>query len=344
MKTRFRIPALLAATAIGATPLVAQENSLESDAAFAPKVVVVTMFANETAPWLDGLDLPNAIAVPGLDSRAPSLSCNDDLCVMTTMMGFANAASSMMAVALSDQLDLQQTYFIIAGIAGIDPEAGTLGSAVWVDHVVDGGLFNRIGGNEVPDDWTTTIIELGAAAPNEPPASSAGSEVYAVNPALVARALVVTGDVELADSEQAQEYRALHSAAAATEPPSMLSCATVSADTYWHGAQIAGELAAHAALLTDGEADYCVTQMEDNATLTALHRAAEAGLVDFDRVAILRTASNFDRQHDSQTAFESLRANSGGFGPAIENAFLVGDAFARDIIDNWELYRDGVPQ
>ncbi|MIL09887.1 purine nucleoside permease, partial [Salmonella enterica subsp. enterica] len=94
----------------------------------APKVLVITMFGAETKPWIEGVKLDKKIVVPGLAADAPEVACNDDLCVMTTTMGFANAAASTAAVALSDKFDLSKTYFIVAGIAGINPSKGTLGS------------------------------------------------------------------------------------------------------------------------------------------------------------------------------------------------------------------------
>jgi hypothetical protein len=41
-------------------------------------------------------------------------------------------------------------------------------------------------------------------------------------------------------------------------------------DTYWHGSLIAEGMEEWTKVLTDGAANYCTTQMEDNATLTAL--------------------------------------------------------------------------
>jgi purine nucleoside permease len=308
----------------------------------APKVMVITMFGAETKPWLDNLQLSEKVAVPGLAADAPEVSCNGDLCVMTTTMGFADAATSTAAVALSDKFDLSKTYFIVAGIAGIDPSKGTLGSAAWADYVVDGGLFHRIGKADAPADWTSTIVELGAKAPGEKQAWGAGTEVYEMNKAVLDAAVAASKATELADSDDAAAYRALYTQEAARAKPGVTVCTTISADTYWHGAEIATEMAAHAKTLTDGKADYCTSQMEDNATLTALKRAASAGKLDFNRVAVLRTASNFDRPHDGQGAAESLAAKSGGFGPATENAFRVGNAFAQDIVKNWDRYEAGL--
>ncbi len=323
---------MVLAALLSATPVLAAAEP------FAPKVLVMAMFEAEAAPWLEGLELPERIAVPGLPRDHDALACNADLCVMTTTMGYANAASSAMAVGFSDLLDLSRTYVLIAGIAGVDPQNGTLGSAAWADHVVDAGLVHRIDSRDAPEDWTSQIVELGAKAPGEKPGWTAGSEVFTLNPALVAAAYEATRDVALADSPEAAAYRAAYTQEAARAAPQVMVCASVSADTYWHGATLAQEVADHTALLTDGAADYCMSQMEDNATLTALSRAAQAGRLDMDRVAVLRTASNFDRAHEGQQTADSLSASSGGFGPATANAFRVGNAFATEVIENWDRF------
>ncbi|WP_206611610.1 purine-nucleoside phosphorylase [Falsirhodobacter deserti] len=310
----------------------------------APKVMVIAMFDAEAKPWQQNLDLSKRIAVRGLPESAAEVACNADLCQMTTTMGYANAAASTMALVLSDAFDLSNTYFIIAGIAGVDPSRGTLGSAAWADYVVDAGLVHFIDNREAPQGWTSQIVELGAKAPGEKPGWSAGTEVYHLNPALVEAAYTATKNVELADSEDAAAYRAMYNQEAAKAAPGVSLCASVSADTYWHGEITAVEVADHVALLTDGAAKYCMSQMEDNATLAALERGAQAGLLDFDRIAVLRTASNFDRAHEGQGTAESLATKSGGFGPATENAFRVGNAFAQEVIANWAEYEGGVPR
>ena len=95
--------------------------------------------------------------------------------------------------------------------------------------------------------------------------------------------------------------------------------------------------------MTDGAARLCISQMEDNATLTALKRAADAGRLDFDRVAVLRTASDFVREPPGETPIASLLADGGGFGPATENAYRVGSTFADAVIAGWSAWSEGVP-
>lgn len=325
----------VAALLASATPALAAE--------FTPKVMVITMFGGETAPWLENLEAPQAIAVPGLSEEYPEIHCTPDLCVMTTDMGFANAASSVSALVHDERFDLSQTYFLVAGIAGVDPAQGTLGSAHWARFVVDGGLRHQIDPREIPADWDSGSIGLGAAAPDTPAEWDAGTELYELNEALTQAAFEATKEVELADDPTAQAYRATYEAEAARRAPFVSICDTVSADTYWHGELIAQDMSDIVERLTDGEGTYCTTQMEDNATLTALQRGAHAGLLDFSRVAVLRTASNFDRAAPGQTTPESLAAESGGFGPATENAYRVGRAFADTVIGNWERWSEGVP-
>jgi purine nucleoside permease len=95
--------------------------------------------------------------------------------------------------------------------------------------------------------------------------------------------------------------------------------------------------------MTDGAANYCTTQQEDNATLTALSRGADMGRIDMSRVALLRTASNFDQEYPGQTPDQSLHAESGGFIPSVENAYLVGSRLTHAIVSDWASWKGGVP-
>lgn len=334
---------LLRSTALGAVALAL--SSLAAHAApIAPKVLVVTMFGEETKPWLAGRDLKTKVKVPGLSADYPEVACDDKgLCVMTTSMGYANAAASMTAVAFGDQFDLSKAYVLIDGIAGVDPKNGTLGAALWARYVIDGGLRHDIDARQLEAGWPDGYVPLGAATPTDKPKWGAGTEVFALNPALVAKAFALTKSVDLADGDAAKAYRAAYAEPAAKAAPVVAVCDTVSGDTYWHGAKEAEAVERFAALVTDGKADYCTTQMEDNATLTALRRAADAGRFDFARALVLRTASNFDREPPGKTPIQSLTAKSGGFMPSVTNAYRVGGTFADAVIGGWDVWEKGVP-
>jgi purine nucleoside permease len=312
---------------------------------YAPKVLVITMFGSEAKPWLDEASFPRKIAVLGLMKAFPDVACSDDgLCMTTTGMGYANAASSIAAIVLSRKLDLTKTYFIISGIAGVDPALGTLGSAHWARFAVDGGLQNEIDAREIPSDWTTGYLEIGAPAPGKRTEQQYGDEVYRLNEDLLQAAFRLTKDVDLVDSNAAKAYRAKYSDPAATAPPQVSICDTISSDTWWFGARLAEAMAAYAKLITDGEANPCTTQQEDNATLTALKRGADAALLDFNRIAILRTAADFDREPPGQDAAEALSASTGGFLPSLANAHRVAARVARAIVDDWATWSAGPPK
>lgn len=258
-------------------------------------------------------------------------------------MGYANAASSVSAVVYSRMFDLKRSYILIAGIGGVDPNDGTLGSAHWARFAVDAGLHQEIDPRQIPTEWPSGIVGFGAEGPGEKPAWTTGTEVYKMNEELTNKALSLTASVELADSETAKEYRANYKTAPANAPPTVTICDTLSGDTWWYGSQLAEDMNQMTLLLTDGAGNPCTTQMEDNATLTALRRAADAGLLQFDRIALLRTASNFDREPEGKSAAETLNIDSGGLGPATINAYRIGSHFADAITTNWVKWVNGVP-
>jgi purine nucleoside permease len=335
-----RLGSLLVALA-----LAAAEPAFAQPPPPAPKVLVVTMFAGEAKPWRDGERLTQRIAIPGLPKADPEIACTDGgLCLMTTGMGYANAASSIAAVVFGGRLDLARTYFVIAGIAGVDPAKGTLGSAHWARYAVDGGLQNEIDPREAPAGWASGYLAIGAGAPGQKAELRYGGEIQRLDEALLQAAWRLTRDAPLSDGEAAKGYRARYRTGAAAEAPQVTICDTVSSDTWWHGERLAAAMQAWARLITDGAADPCTTQQEDNATLTALRRGAEAGLVDFGRVALLRTASNFDRPAPGQTAAESLGAHSGGYLPAVANAYQVAGALAHAIVADWPAWSGGPPK
>ena len=69
--------------------------------------MVITMFAGEAKPWLDNERFTQKVAIPGLSKAFPDVSCTEaGLCLMTTSMGYANAASSVSALIYSGRFNL----------------------------------------------------------------------------------------------------------------------------------------------------------------------------------------------------------------------------------------------
>jgi len=337
----------IAAALAAASLLMAAEPS--SAAARTPtarpvKVMIVTLFGPEAAPWLAQLPLKQTIRVAGLSSPYPDVRCTDSgICVMTTGMGHANAAASTMALVLSPQFDLSHTYFVVTGIAGIDPNVGTLGAAAWARYLVDFGLQQEFDGTESPPQWHGGYVGIGAPDPLTKPKLEYGTEVFQLDEALLQRALALSRGARLEDNDAAAAYRRLYPQAAAQAAPGVLQCDTLAGDTWWHGERLGERASAWTRLLTDGKGTYCTTQQEDNATYEALRRGAAAGRLDLHRVAVLRTGANFDRPHPGQTAQESLNAQSGGFPIATANLYRAAWPLVSEIVAHWPQWREGVP-
>jgi purine nucleoside permease len=312
------------------------------------KVLIITMFEPEAAPWIEPLRLTDKVPVPGLLPDSPDLRCNtDDVCLLTAGMGHANVAASTLAVALDPRLDLTHTWFLIAGIAGIDPAQGTIGSAAWARYLVDFGIAHEIDAREMPKSWKTGYFGIMTKGPGEKPKFDYHTEAFQLDEALLQKALALSRNVPLEDSDKARAYRARYKKAPANQPPAVIQCDTLGGDTWWHGHRLGEHARDWTRLLTDGKGTYCTTQQEDNATYNALMRAAAAGRLDIKRLAVLRTGSNFDRPAPGQTAHASLMASttgaSGGFMPATHNLYKVGGALVDDIVRHWDQWREGVP-
>ena len=309
--------------------------------------MIVTMFGLETKVWLDRLGPWDTIKVPGLPPDYPDIHCNrQSVCVMTTDMGHANAAASIMALTLSNAFDLRRAYFLVMGVAGIDPMQGTLGSPAWAKYLVDFGPQWEIDSREKPEEWPNGFIAIGANGPGEPPKILYHSEVFDLNPKLADFAFALSKDVPLADSPEAQATRAKYKYAPANQAPKVLQCDALSDDTWWAGDLIGERARAWIKQLTHGKGTYCTSQQEDNAIYAALKRTASAGRVDLNRFAVLRAGSDFDRPYEGQSAFDSLLGfeTAGGFAPAIENLYRAGLPLITNITGNWQKWRDGVPE
>lgn len=314
--------ARLTAAALAAAILVVLGASPASDAAVRPpwpgarlpvRVLVITMFEDETAPWLAHESLPLRVPVRG--ASAPLRCGPRGMCVAQLGMGKSNAATSMTAILDSPRLDLRRTVFITAGIAGTSPKSGTLGFAAWARWVVDWDLGRHL---------------LPATAPGVPhgylPGRDVGTNVFHLDEALVRQAYRLTRNLTLTDSPQAVAERA-HYPGQAGLRPYVATCDTITGDDYWVGTELSETAEYITALRTGGRGRYCTAQQEDNATATALARHGRLG-----RYLVLRTAANFDQPWPGQTVLQHLSSPSPARGPAVENAYLVASTVAHHLL------------
>jgi purine nucleoside permease len=245
---------------------------------------------------------------------------------------------------------LRSTSFFVAGIAGISPLQGTTGSAAFARYAVQVALQYEFDAREIPENFTTGYVPQGALAPGQYPLSIYGTEVFEVNQDLRSHAVRFAKKAKLADSTTAQEYRAHYQQNGTDEyriaalPPSVLECDVATSDVYYSGDLLSQAFDNTTRILTNGTGTYCTTAQEDNASLEALLRAALHGRVDFARIVIMRTASDFDRPYPGEsTTYHLLQAEQGGFEIAIENIYKVGIHVVQGILGEWkETFERGV--
>ena len=322
------------------------------------KAVVVTMFEygaltgdrpGEFQYWVERWPLATEFEFP-LGEFPLRASLEDGVLGLCVGGGIANATASIMALGQDPRFDLSRAYWLIAGIAGGDPTDVSLGSAVWARHVVDGDLLYEIDAREIPEDWPYGLIPLGAKQPAETPADiSTGWTLntvhFALNAALADWAYAQTADVELADTEAMQAFRAQYKTLDnAQRPPFVTRGDTLSSGTYWHGALLNQWANDWVRLYAGADAEFMTTNMEDSGTLTALHRLGRTGRVDPDRVMVLRTVSNFSMPPADRTAAWSTTAPYPDQGrPALDAAYLVGSRVLQTLLDGWSRYATETP-
>lgn len=335
-----------APAATTAPPGTAATVAADATTATPVKVMIVSMFGPEGDVWLKRLPLTEAILVPGLSPDYPAVHCaSNGICQITTGMGHANAAASIAALIYSRQFDLRKTYWLIAGIAGINPHDGTIGSAAWARYLVDWGLQWELDEREAPKSWPTGYTGINTQAPGQKPPLDYHTEVFHLNEALADQAYALSKDVNLADSPAAKTARAAYPAPA-NAPPTVIQCDSLAGDTWWSGTDLGERAEAWTKLLTDEHGNYCTTQQEDNATYEVLKRATAAGLADDSRVADLRAGSDFDRPAPGGSDADNLLkyGEEGGFMIALDNLYRAGNPLVQAIVTHWADWQNGVPK
>src|SRR6201986_1760987 len=186
------------------------------------KIVVVTMFERgadtgdqpgELQYWVERNHLDRVIPFPqGFHDLRMN---NDGVLAVLTGVGTAKSTAAIMALGMDPRFDLTKAYWLVAGISGMNPRRGSLGSAAWAEWVVDGDLAREIDAREIPADWKTGYLPLRGSTPYEQPRPANEGEVYHLNPALVSWAFDLTKNIALPDSEALQNARNLYDAAEA---------------------------------------------------------------------------------------------------------------------------------
>ncbi|SGZ52333.1 CIC11C00000005443 [Sungouiella intermedia] len=321
------------------------KTSFGKTAIFQPKVFVINMFRNEAKPWLSSLDFAHNITLPGLSPEYPTIHCstNFSICQMTTGEGEINAASSMTALGLSPIFDLTKTYFLVSGIAGGEPQHTTLGSVTFAKYAVQAALEYQVSYQEfiqTHPNWTSGYWAYGTDNPWTYPAYAYGTEVFELNEKLRDKAVELAETGNLVNGTEANaEFRTLYEYEAAQNLPSVVKCDVLTSDNYFTGNVLGDYFSFYSKMMSNGSAVYCATAQEDNASLEAVTRLDKAGLVDFNRVIVMRTISDMTRPPPSKandTVSWFNNPKDGGSGAAYSNLVVAGLPIVSDILENWD--------
>lgn len=324
------------------------------------RVVVVTMFEigadtgdrpGEFQYWVERLPLSQTIPFP---QGYRDLRYNPDKQVLgiCTGMGTARSAASIMALGMDPRFDLSKAYWLVAGIAGIDPNDGSAGSAVWAEWLVDGDLAHEIDPREIPSDWSTGYLPLRRAKPYEEPVQENDFQVaYHLNPDLAKWAYGLTKAVKLDDSETLQKMRAVYrDFPEAQKPPRVMMGDHIAAMTFWHGKYLNDWANQWVSYWTGGKGNFVTSAMEDTGTGQSLQWLTKAGKADINRYMVLRTASNYTMQPSGVTAAQNLTNGGKAVGErytayisALEAAYRTGVVVVDKLIGNWNTYQTKTP-
>ncbi|KAK4942314.1 hypothetical protein LTR10_017921 [Elasticomyces elasticus] len=314
----------------------------------APKVMIVNFFNPEGMVWYSNPDydlLAQNVSVSGLSpplrNTVPlfgDIHCTADgeVCQLVTGRSEINTALSSLALAFSDKFNLTQTYFLLNGIAGINPYIGSINSVTFARFAVQADMQYDIDGRELPSNFSTGLWALSTDAPGQFPSAFMGTEVFELNDNLRRKMAAIAATANLSDTVTAAAVRAQWKGTAGAAEPSVILTDTVTTNTYWTGELLAESIGAYTSLVTNGTAVYGTTQNNDNAALEGFLRGAVAKKLDFGRIILMRTASDYDRPPPGESILDNLLyVDDGAFTSSLENLVNVGVLIIKDILTNW---------
>lgn len=318
------------------------------------RMVVVTAFeigedtgdrAGEFQAWAS--EVPQKLAFPA-GFRDLRYDPSRQLLILHTGIGTNRAAASTMALGMDPRFDLTRAYWLVAAIAGANPNTASIGSAAWIGDVVDTDYGYAIDPREAPKGWTTGMFARGRHTPYEAPRpDDTGYNLFPLNKTLRNWAFRLTRDMRLADSEGLQQIRAGYGAfPKALQPPRVMIGAEATGQTFWHGTLLNTHVERWTDYWTGGSEPFVMTAMEDSGVIGALVMLGKAGKADPARALVLRTGSNYSVQPAGLDAAGSLVAESKGLSglqASLDAAHQVGGRVVDEITGHWDRYRDTIP-
>ena len=314
------------------------------------RMVIVTMFETKVRDdsqigefhlWKERRDLNERFDFP-FAQQDLYFSSESKILGIVTGVGTAKSAAAIMALGLDPRFDLTKSYWLVAGIAGIDPEDASIGSAVWSSHLVDGDLACEIDAREIPKDWPHGYFALRTKRPLDPNKPEPRGEIFLANKALTEWAYELTKNVVLLDSDRLKRHRAKYTNhPLAQEPPMVHLGGHLAAMTFWHGELLNAWANDWVDYWTDGDANFVTSAMEETGTFQSLEYLDRANLLDRQRALVLRAGSNYTLPPPGTTAAQSMAQEGKGFSglhESLESLYRVGSVVIDELLKNWDKF------
>jgi purine nucleoside permease len=268
---------------------------------------------------------------------------------MVTGIGNIRSATAVMALGLDQRFDLSKAYWLVAGIAGIDPADASIGSAAWAGYLVDGDLAHEIDPREIPKDWKYGYFPRDKKGPNDKSSSDpSGGEMFVLNLALRDWAYELTRAVPLPDDPGVVRARAKFTGYPnAQKPPFVLKGDQLAALTFWHGKLMTGWANDWVRYWTGGKGEFVTSAMEETGSYTAIQYLDRIGRADKSRYMVLRAGSNYTMPPPGVGAAEHLLAENEGYAGmsvALESLYRVGSKVIDEITLHWDKYEKAPPR
>jgi purine nucleoside permease len=314
------------------------------------RMVVVTTFQHgedgfgEMKAWLPEAPVKLAFVAGDVPLRYDPAR---GLLVIATGMGSPHAAASIMALGTDVRFDLTKAYWLVAAIAGVDPQAGSLGSAAWIGEVIDGDYGFEIDAKETPLGWPTGKLPWFKPTPYALPVPDTADNLFALNTRLRDWAFNLTKDVALPDSDTLTKGRQGYVEPAAAGPPFVLTGSEVSGQSWWSGWTATRHARRWTDYWTGGKGKFVMSAMEDSGILRAVGILGRLKLADPARVMVLRTASDYTAPPPGMSASDyvaAIQKQVPATREALATAYAVGRPVVTEITGHWARYETAPPQ
>lgn len=255
---------------------------------------------------------------------------------------------------LDPRFDFRKTYWLFTGISGADPQVASVGSAAWARWVVNGDEMRELDDREIPAGWPYGLFAIGAMKPNTLPTdpNSFGSVespeelgmAYPLNQGLTRWAYELSRTVAIPDTPALKQQReAWKGFPNAQRPPFVLLGETLGSVRYWHGPGRTQWARDWVKLWTAGKGVFAMTNMESQTAARTMKTYAKLGMVDADRVLVLRTASNPSGPPPGKGALDTIGDEAPGQVAAYEANYRVGVVVVHELMEHWARYENAIP-